>query len=64
MSIALSIVHCPLSIVHYMKSMLFAAGLGIRLRPLTNDRPKAMVELKGKPLLQWSIERLIAAGSR
>jgi NDP-sugar pyrophosphorylase family protein len=47
-----------------MKSMLFAAGLGTRLRPLTNDRPKAMVELKGKPLLQWSIERLIAAGSR
>lgn len=44
--------------------MLFAAGLGTRLRPLTNDRPKAMVELKGKPLLQWSIERLIAAGSR
>ncbi len=46
-----------------MKSMLFAAGLGTRLRPLTNDRPKAMVEVKGKPLLQWALERLIAAGS-
>ena len=44
--------------------MLFAAGLGTRLRPLTNDRPKALVEVKGKPLLQWAIERLVAAGSR
>ncbi len=43
--------------------MLFAAGLGTRLQPLTNDRPKAMVEVKGKPLLQWAVERLIAAGS-
>ena len=42
--------------------MLFAAGLGTRLRPLTNDRPKAMVAVKGKPLLQWSIEKLIGAG--
>ncbi|MEO1263687.1 MAG: nucleotidyltransferase family protein, partial [Bacteroidota bacterium] len=45
-----------------MKSMLFAAGLGTRLRPLTNDRPKAMVQVKGKPLLQWAIEKLIASG--
>ena len=44
--------------------MIFAAGLGTRLQPLTNDRPKAMVEIKGKPLLQWTIERLIAAGSQ
>ena len=44
--------------------MLFAAGLGTRLRPLTDDRPKAMVEVGGKPLLQWAIERLIAAGSQ
>ena len=43
--------------------MIFAAGLGTRLQPLTNDRPKAMVEVKGKPLLQWTIERLIEAGS-
>lgn len=48
----------------FMKSMLFAAGLGTRLQPLTNDRPKAMVLLKGKPLLQWAIERLIKAGSK
>ena len=45
-----------------MKAMIFAAGLGTRLRPLTNDRPKAMVEIAGKPMLQHVIERLAAAG--
>lgn len=38
--------------------MLFAAGLGTRLRPLTNDRPKALVEVQGKTLLQHAIEHL------
>jgi len=42
--------------------MIFAAGLGTRLRPLTNDKPKAMVELAGKPLLQHAIEKLKQAG--
>ncbi len=41
-----------------MNAMIFAAGLGTRLRPLTNDRPKAMVEVAGKPLLQHQIEKL------
>ena len=45
-----------------MKALIFAAGLGTRLRPLTNDRPKAMVEIAGKPMLQHVIERLAAAG--
>lgn len=45
-----------------MKSMLFAAGLGTRLRPLTNDRPKALVEVSGVPLLEIAIRRLIDAG--
>lgn len=38
--------------------MLFAAGLGTRLRPLTNDRPKALVEVHGKTLLQHAVEHL------
>ena len=45
-----------------MKAMILAAGLGTRLRPWTNDRPKALVEYKGKPLLQWVIEKLKTSG--
>ncbi len=45
-----------------MKAMIFAAGLGTRLAPLTNDRPKALVNLQGKPLLQHVIDRLTAEG--
>ena len=45
-----------------MKAMIFAAGLGTRLKPLTDDRPKAMVEIAGKPMLQHVIERVAAAG--
>ena len=42
--------------------MIFAAGLGTRLKPLTNTLPKALVPLAGKTLLQWQIEKLKAAG--
>ena len=45
-----------------MKAMIFAAGLGSRLRPLTDERPKALVELNGKPLITGVIEKLAAAG--
>ena len=45
-----------------MKAMIFAAGLGTRLKPLTDNMPKALVPLAGKTLLQWQIERLRAAG--
>lgn len=41
-----------------MNGMIFAAGLGTRLKPLTNDRPKALVELEGKTLLERVIERM------
>jgi len=47
-----------------MKAMILAAGLGTRLRPLTAERPKALVELNGKPLLQILIERLKDFGIR
>ena len=43
-------------------AMIFAAGLGTRLYPLTKDKPKALVEINGQPLLQTVIENIIAAG--
>ena len=45
-----------------MRAMIFAAGLGTRLKPLTDTMPKALLPLAGKTLLQWQIERLQAAG--
>ncbi len=45
-----------------MKAMILAAGLGTRLRPLTNDRPKALVEVAGHTLLELTLQRLRSFG--
>lgn len=47
---------------HDTTAMILAAGLGTRLKELTQNKPKAMVPLNGKPLLQHCIENLIANG--
>lgn len=45
-----------------MKALILAAGLGTRLAPITNDRPKSMVSVNGKPILVKQIENLMNNG--
>ncbi|MFC2133536.1 NDP-sugar synthase [Bacteroidota bacterium] len=45
-----------------MKALILAAGLGTRLKPVTENKPKALVEINGKTLLQITIERLKSFG--
>ncbi len=45
-----------------MRAMILAAGKGTRLAPLTERTPKPLLPLRGKPLIQWQVEALIAAG--
>jgi NDP-sugar pyrophosphorylase family protein len=46
-----------------LKVVVLAAGKGTRMKPLTDSKPKAMVELKGKPLLERSLEGFADAGA-
>jgi choline kinase len=45
-----------------VKAIILAAGRGSRMKSLTDERPKCLVELRGKPLLEWQLESLRAAG--
>ena len=45
-----------------MKALILAAGLGERMRPLTNTTPKPLLTAGGKPLIAWHLERLAAIG--
>src|SRR3546814_4794013 len=47
-----------------MKALVFAAGLGERMRPLTDTTPKPLLVAGGKPLIVWHLEKLAAIGVR
>jgi len=54
--------HAPATAARGRTAMIFAAGRGERMRPLTDTCPKPLLEVGGKPLIVWQIERLAAAG--
>ena len=45
-----------------MRAIVLSGGFGLRLRPLTDDKPKPLIEVKGRPLAEYQIEWLVKAG--
>ncbi|NOJ33010.1 MAG: nucleotidyltransferase, partial [Candidatus Nitrosocosmicus sp.] len=41
-----------------MKAVILAGGFGKRLKPITDNRPKPMIEILGKPIIEWQIKLL------